>query len=144
MKETGDADGGMKRRDFLFLAATAALGAGCQSVGSAGGGSSPQGERIVDAGPAARYAADGVYSGLRDQGFFLIRSGGKLAAISAICTHRKCKLEAEPDRTFYCPCHGSTFDPAGNVTEGPATRDLPQLTLSTNAQGHLLVKVPAA
>jgi len=140
--ENGDADGGMKRRDFLLLAATAALCAGCQA-GISAGGAPAQVERIVDAGPAAKYTADGVYSGFRDQGFFLIRSGGKLAALSAICTHRKCKLEAGPDHTFYCPCHGSTFDPGGRVTEGPATRNLPQLTVSTDPQGHLLVKVPA-
>jgi Rieske Fe-S protein len=144
MKEDVHADGGMNRRDFLLLAAAAALAAGCQAGGTTGGSAAPREERVVDAGPAANYAADGVYGGYRDQGFFLIRSGGKLTALSAICTHRKCKLESEPDRSFYCACHGSTFDPGGRVTEGPATRNLPQLSISTSGQGHLLVKVPAA
>jgi Rieske Fe-S protein len=87
---------------------------------------------------------DGVYSGFHDLGFFLVRRGAALFAVSAICTHRKCKLETKPDRTFYCPCHGSTFDPDGKVTEGPAQRDLPVFEVSTDEKGNLLVKIPTA
>ncbi len=57
----------------------------------------------------------------RDFGFFVIRRGDQLLALSAICTHRKCKLYAEPDSSFYCKCHGSTFDPCRPVCcKGPA------------------------
>ena len=79
--------------------------------------------------------------GFRDQGFFVIRNGEKLIALSAICTHRKCRLFAEPNRSFYCKCHGSTFDPAGKVTSGPAKRDLPILPVFVNEKGQLLVTV---
>ncbi len=96
---------------------------------------------MVDAGLASAYAKDGVYSEFRSVGFFVIRRGSQLTALSSYCTHRHCKLDAEQDRTFYCPCHGSTFDPAGKVTEGPATRDLPVLATSTDARGHLMVTV---
>ena len=96
---------------------------------------------MVNAGLVSNYAADGIYNNFQDQGFFVIRKGGKLFALSAICTHRKCKLTAEPDRSFYCKCHGSTFDPCGHVTEGPATRDLPVFPASANEQGQLLVRV---
>ena len=61
--------------------------------------------------------------------------------MSSMCTHRKCKLEAEPNSTFSCPCHGSTFDASGHVTEGPATRDMPVFTTTVDARGHLLVSV---
>ena len=98
-------------------------------------------ERVVDAGPAGNYAAAGVYGNFRDQGFFVVRKGEQLFALSAFCTHRKCKLLAEPNRSFYCKCHGSTFDPAGKVTLGPAKRDLPVLPASVNEQGQLLVTV---
>jgi len=74
-------------------------------------------EKTINAGPAAKYAADGVYSRHRDMGFFIVRKGEKLFAISSYCTHRKCKLAAESDRSFYCPCHGSTFDPDGHVDQ---------------------------
>src|SRR5207302_4423890 len=99
--------------------------------------------RIVDAGPAANYAADGLYVAYLDQGFFLIRGKGKLLALSSYCTHRRCKLTPEPDRSFYCQCHGSAFDPGGKVTKGPATLDLPSFSTSTDARGHLLVTVAA-
>jgi Rieske Fe-S protein len=108
------------------------------------GGSSTVGEeRVVNAGPVGDYAADWVYSQFRDEGFFVVRNGEKLFALSAICTHRKCKLIAESDRSFYCKCHGSTFSPDGRVTEGPARRDLPVLPASVDEHGQLLVKVAA-
>lgn len=132
----------MNRRQFLVLTATAAVATGCNTVQN--GGSSTVGkERVVSAGPAGDYAVDGVYGRFQDEGFFVIRNGHKLFALSAICTHRKCKLIAEPDRSFYCKCHGSTFNPAGHVTEGPARRDLPVFPTFTDENGNLLVEVPA-
>jgi Rieske Fe-S protein len=65
-----------------------------------------------------------------------------LFALSSICTHRRFQLKAEPDCSFYCKRHGSTFDPSGHVTKGPAKRDLPLLVSSVNETGRLLVKVP--
>lgn len=127
----------LDRRGFLLLACAAAVATGCETVSSAGGGA----PHVVDAGPAGAYAKDGVYSQYRNLGFFVIRRGSQLTALSSFCTHRHCKLDAEQDRTFYCPCHGSTFDPAGKVTEGPAKRDLPVLATATDARGHLMVTV---
>jgi len=125
------------RRDFIVLTATFA--AGCSSVtpdDSKGGAT-----RAVNAGPVARYAGDGVYTDFRNQGFFLIRHGPVLTALSAICTHRHCKLNVEPNQTFSCPCHGSKFDSNGYVTEGPARRDLPPLATFVNDRGELVVLV---
>jgi len=126
----------ISRRQFLLL--TAGLAAGCQVAND--GGNSEQ-THAINAGPVGHYAADGIYSNYRDEGFFIIRQGERLFALSTICTHRKCKLFAEPDRSFYCKCHGSTFDPAGHVTEGPARRDLPVLPTETNGQGEMVVRV---
>ncbi len=130
----------MNRRQFLILTA-AAMVTGCQTMG--GGSAVVHGERVVNAGAVSDYAADGLYTRFRDQGFFVIRQGGQLFALSSICTHRTCKLDAESDRSFFCPCHGSTFDAEGKVTEGPARRDLPTLSSITNENGQLLVTVPA-
>jgi Rieske Fe-S protein len=116
----------LNRRQFLLL--TAGLVAGSRTAqGDPAAVTAPT--RTVNAGPAGRFAADGVYSDFRDQGFFIIRRGGKQFVLS------------EPDRSFYCKCHGSTFDPAGHVTEGPARRDLPVLPSYTDEQGKLQVKV---
>jgi len=100
-------------------------------------------QRVVNAGPVGNYATDGVYSAFRNQGFFIVRRGEKLYTLSAICTHRKCKLDPEPDHSFHCPCHGSTFDANGHVTGGPARRDLPVVATSIDENGQLLVSVSA-
>jgi len=131
----------VNRRTFLFL--SAAFAAGCAAPGGANFSSASR-EKIISVGPAAQYLADVVYARYRDLGFFLVRRGAKLFALSSICTHRRCKLDAETDKTFYCPCHGSTFDADGKVTEGPARRDLPVFEISTDAEGNLLVKISAA
>ncbi len=127
----------VNRRDFLFW--TACVASGCPALLRAAETAEP---RVVSAGPVGDYAADGVYSRFRDQGFFIIRNGDKLFALSAICTHRRFKLEAEPDHTFHCKRHGSTFNPTGKVTEGPARRDLPVLATFTDAKGNLNIQVP--
>jgi Rieske Fe-S protein len=137
MKEKHETGGGLKRREFLLLGAAAAACAGCQGMSSAKPGSGST--QTIDAGPATNYAADGVYPNFRDLGFFIVRRGGKLEALSSICTHRRCKVNVDADHSFFCHCHGSTFDPNGKVTEGPATRDLPLLQTTTDAAGHLLV-----
>ncbi|MGA8656187.1 MAG: Rieske (2Fe-2S) protein [Chthoniobacterales bacterium] len=129
----------MNRRKFLTLTTTAVTV--CMTVADKNSIATLP-ERVVDAGPLSNYAVDGLYGGFRDQGFFLIRKGTQLLALSATCTHRKCKLTAEPDRSFYCKCHGSTFGPGGNVTQGPAKRDLPMFATTVDGRGHLLVKVP--
>jgi Rieske Fe-S protein len=130
----------LSRREFLLL--TAGLAGGCETASDGGAGAGNRG-RIVNAGLASSYSGEGVYSNFRDQGFFVVRRGDKVLALSAICTHRKCALSAKPDSSFYCKCHGSTFDPGGHVTKGPAKRDLPVLPAHTNDQGQLIVDVPA-
>jgi len=132
----------VNRRTFLFLGATFA--AGCATVPGGANLSSRTRERLINAGPSAQYLADGVYTRFRDRGFFLVRRGGNLFALSAICTHKRCRLEAEPDRTFSCPCHGSTFNPDGQVTKGPAQRNLPVFELSVDRDGNVLVKLNPA
>jgi Rieske Fe-S protein len=125
---------GMNRRQFLILAAACAAMANPEQVSARGP------EKMIDAGPLSKYSADGLYEGFHDLGFFVVRNGDKLIALSSYCTHRKCKLTAERDHTFYCECHGSTFDPGGKVTQGPATRNLPILPTISD-KGHLFVKM---
>jgi glycine/D-amino acid oxidase-like deaminating enzyme/nitrite reductase/ring-hydroxylating ferredoxin subunit len=50
---------------------------------------------------------------------------GEVHAVSAICTHLGCTVEWNGgEQTWDCPCHGSRFDHAGRVIQGPATEDL--------------------
>jgi Rieske Fe-S protein len=122
----------INRRQFIVLsAATLVVGCANQPVHIEAAS--------IDAGPASDFAKDGVYSQFRQQGFFVVRKGGDLTAISSICTHRGCKVEAQADRSYECPCHGSSYDPSGKVMDGPAIHDLPVLPTSIDANGHLII-----
>jgi Rieske Fe-S protein len=122
------------RRQFLILAAT------CGALTKPTNSYARNAEQSIDACPLSIYASDGLYDKFRDLGFFVIRKGEKLTALSSYCTHQKCKLKAERDHSFYCRCNGSTFDPEQGH-EGPATRNLPPD--HRQPRGHLIVAVPA-
>jgi ubiquinol-cytochrome c reductase iron-sulfur subunit len=67
-----------------------------------------------------------------------------IVAYSKICTHVGCPAALYEQTTHHilCPCHQSTFDAArgAEVIFGPATRALPQLPITTNAQGYLVAQ----
>ena len=67
-----------------------------------------------------------------------------IVAYSKICTHVGCPVALYEQTTHHilCPCHQSTFNaPTGaTVIFGPAPRPLPQLPLTTDAQGYLVAK----
>ena len=75
------------------------------------------------------------------------RDSGGLYAMSAVCTHQGCFVQASGAATagLTCPCHGSRFDQNGAVTNGPAGSPLQhyQVDLATNGditiQGSILV-----
>ncbi|MEM6104748.1 Rieske (2Fe-2S) protein [Mycobacterium sp. 050272] len=47
---------------------------------------------------------------------FVRRVDGKLEAVSGVCTHQGCKLWFDaPDDRLRCPCHSTSFSPAGEV-----------------------------
>jgi ubiquinol-cytochrome c reductase iron-sulfur subunit len=67
-----------------------------------------------------------------------------IVAYSKICTHVGCPVALYEQTTQHilCPCHQSTFDaPRGaQVIFGPAARPLPQLPITTNAEGFLVAQ----
>ena len=64
-----------------------------------------------------------------------------IVAYSKICTHLGCPVALYEQTTHHilCPCHQSTYDAAAgaNVLFGPASRALPQLPLTVDANGYL-------
>ncbi len=66
----------------------------------------------------------------------IVRDGNKLAAISTTCTHLGC-IVSPSETGFSCPCHGSRYDPDGNVTGGPAPKALPWYQVSLTPNGEL-------
>jgi Rieske Fe-S protein len=96
---------------------------------------------VLDAGPLDDFAEDKVYDQFRDQGVLLIRRGGEVFAFSPVCPHKGCKVRPQDDQSFLCKCHGSRFDPAGTVLNGPATRDLLRLQVKLSDSRRVLVRV---
>jgi ubiquinol-cytochrome c reductase iron-sulfur subunit len=67
-----------------------------------------------------------------------------ILSYSKICTHVGCPISLWEQQTHHllCPCHQSTFDLAnsGVVVFGPAARSLPQLPITTDAEGYLVAR----
>ena len=89
---------------------------------------------------------------LRDHRLFVVREGNRFHAISAVCTHLGCTVQAEIKvegratsidarqiHRFVCPCHGSKYDGEGGSTAGPAPRPLAWYHLSFAADDGQLV-----
>ena len=79
--------------------------------------------------------AQSLRSVKRGQGGVIERNGAKVAVYrdpagevtlrSAICTHMGCAVGWNTaERTWDCPCHGSRFQPTGEVISGPAEAPL--------------------
>jgi Rieske Fe-S protein len=68
--------------------------------------------------------------------------GQGVYAMSAICTHAGCFLD-DGAKTIAagldCPCHGSTFDGNGAVTNGPARDPLQHYLVTIAADGSITV-----
>ena len=53
------------------------------------------------------------------------RPSGQLCELSAICPHLGCVVGWNAtENSWDCPCHGSRFDPYGQVINGPAISGL--------------------
>lgn len=77
---------------------------------------------------------------------FIRRSGGRVEAVSGVCTHQGCKLwfEQSTDR-LRCPCHSTSFSPAGQVLTHAlpvAPKPLPQFVVRERT-GVIEVLAPA-
>lgn len=139
----------MNRREFIAI--SAAVCAGCDHVQqdsqvNAATSQPATTEPVtdsIDAGSIEGFPPNTVSDAFRDQGFFIVHRDKQIFALSAICTHKGCKVRAQADQSFLCKCHGSTFDKDGRVTKGPATRDLPRLGVDVDSHRHVLVNLAA-
>ncbi len=77
---------------------------------------------------------------------FVRRVNGKPEAVSGVCTHQGCRLWFDaPDDRLRCPCHSTSFAPAGQVlTHQLPIAPKPLPTLMVREQGGAIeVFVPA-
>lgn len=77
---------------------------------------------------------------------FVRRVGGRVEAVSGVCTHQGCRLWFDaPDDTLRCPCHSTSFAPTGQVLTHQlpvAPRPLPRLEVR-EINGSIEVFAPA-
>jgi Rieske Fe-S protein len=64
----------------------------------------------------------------------------RAAVYNALCPHQGCAINWKAEaQSFKCPCHESSFNLDGGVTNGPSPRGLDKLEYKTDS-GVLLVK----
>ena len=56
-----------------------------------------------------------------DASYLIVKEDGSIAdfAINAVCTHLGCVVPwNKAENKFMCPCHGSQYDPNGEIHSG--------------------------
>jgi Rieske Fe-S protein len=74
--------------------------------------------------------------------YVLAVEGGGFVAVSPICTHLGCTVDIQGYQ-LVCPCHGSTYDRAGQVLKGPAERPLQRFPTAVSGEA-LIVRLEGA
>ena len=137
----------MKRKEFVHKTGAAAL---LMSMGAFLGSCSDDSDDMLpdddmdddDDTKITFDLNDNTYSGLKNEdswmlhpqeNVLIVNVDGNIRAFTSVCTHSGCVDDwAYAGSMFICNCHGSRFDNAGKVTNGPATRDLEEFSVSTN------------
>jgi len=130
----------LSRRDFLKLASAAILTtSGLLGLEGLFRFLNTQTEPLppteFDLGPASNYPP-GSRTVLPDIPALLLHAQNGFSAISLVCTHLGCTVESKSEG-FACPCHGSRFDPQGNVTRDPANKPLRSLRVEVTSDNEL-------
>lgn len=105
------------------------------------GGEGPALDAIIDAGNVAD-VPQGVLRAIPGKGVAIGHDSRGIYALSLICTHAGCDISVDgavSSGSIQCFCHGSVFDGEGNVVRGPASRPLPHLVVTTDANGELTI-----
>jgi Rieske Fe-S protein len=92
--------------------------------------------QLAQPGGYLRIQPDGVSTPI----YVLSLQDGRYAALSPICTHLGCTVNIEGAH-LVCPCHGSTYDRAGQVLRGPAERALRSYPAMATSAGELVIEL---
>lgn len=64
----------------------------------------------------------------------VVQQDGSVAALDPTCPHAGCEVNPAPSGSdLECPCHGSTFTTTGEVTSGPAEKNLKSFAATKDA-----------
>ena len=130
----------VSRRSLMSATGAAAgmLLTGACSDATAHGGAEPHGAQSSPPPPAKALAAVADLSKVPTETVdpatgepaFLVKDTGRVAMLSAICTHMGCTVAWDPGTDqFACPCHGAVYDSSGDVVSGPAPQRLARLKI---------------
>jgi len=124
----------LARDGFLWLSSALALGGLFRFLDYE---PNPAPQMEFDLGPADQFPL-GSRTLLSDPPAVLLHTESGFSALSLVCTHLGCTVEQSADG-FACPCHGSRFDTAGKVTNGPAVSPLKKLRVEVDETGTLRI-----
>jgi Rieske Fe-S protein len=81
---------------------------------------------------------------IAEQPIIVVNDGQRIRTFVAVCTHEGCPLGWNPTQHLIrCPCHGSAFDTAGRVVNGPAVSPLTEIDTFVERGTVLIVAPPA-
>jgi cytochrome b6-f complex iron-sulfur subunit len=122
----------LARDGFLYLSGALALSGLLRFLDH---DSNPAPQTEFDLGSVSQYPLNSRTL-LSDPPAVLLHTESGFSALSLVCTHLGCTVEKDADG-FACPCHGSRFDKNGNVTQGPAAKQLRSLCVEITDEGNL-------
>ncbi|MEZ6007896.1 MAG: ubiquinol-cytochrome c reductase iron-sulfur subunit [Planctomycetota bacterium] len=98
-------------------------------------------QKFVTAPPSAFGAETVDETWKESNGVWMVNTGGKIIALSTVCTHLGCTPNWLPgDAKYKCPCHGSGYYIDGVNFEGPTPRPLERFRVSLDpVTGKVLV-----
>jgi Rieske Fe-S protein len=132
---------GPSRRTLLTSVGLAGVGvtvlAGCGATGEAAGSAKDAGTNGVKEAISTATIPVGGGKIFADQKVVVTQpTSGDFKAFSAVCTHESCLVSDISNGLINCACHGSEFDiTTGAVRRGPATRALPEKSLTVSGDG---------
>ena len=129
------------RRRFLEVAGAAVTFAAC---GGKGGATEASGD--VAAGNVSALGVGELHA-VAGHPVAIARDKSGVYAMSTICTHEQCDMTSDGSVTsngLSCSCHGSTFDPRGNPTGGPAGSPLKHFSVEIAKDGSITIHASVA
>jgi len=124
----------LTRDGFLYLSGALALGGLLRFLNFQ---TEPAPQTDFDLGLAADYPLNSRTL-LTDVPAVLLHTESGFSALSLVCTHLGCTVEQKTNG-FDCPCHGSRYDPNGNILQGPAKLSLQKLRVEVSDNDHLIL-----
>lgn len=153
MANDSDLNSGLVGADRVTRREVMALGTGLAAAALVGCGGKIEGMREVESsGGTLRLGFQAHPELARSGGEVIVRVDGKgkpmlvrrvndaeVSALSLACTHLGCTVKVSQEG-LACPCHGSRFSAAGDVTKGPAKAPLERFAAAIEGEA-VIVKV---